>query len=410
MKNLLLVMMLSSSAVSFSQTETGIHFEHKQSWSDILAKAKAENKYIFVDAFTTWCGPCRMMANTIFPQQAVGEFFNEKYINVKVQLDTTEKDNEDVKKWYADANHIMTKYRVVVYPTYLFLSPDGELVHRAVGSSEADAFIAKGKDALDTAKQYYTLQHRYESGERSATFLHNLAKASLDAYDREAAAVYSKEYLATQKDLFTEDNIKFINDFTQSIKDPGFSLMVKNTAAFDKVLGEGTTDEILKGILLREEVYPKISGAAEPGWDVMQASINSIYPKLASELTNYGKILYSRGKGDWQSFSTAVTAYMKNYGSRFSPNEMNEFAWNIFESCNDIACIKQALEWSKKSVDLTNNPMFIDTYANLLYKTGKKAQAIKWEQKAVAIAKDKKEDTTVYEDTLEKMNKGEKTW
>src|SRR5579863_6830712 len=69
----------------------GMQFEHDLSWSGILAKAKAENKYIFMDCFTTWCGPCKFMSTTIFPQEETGNYFNDKFINVKVQLDTAQR-------------------------------------------------------------------------------------------------------------------------------------------------------------------------------------------------------------------------------------------------------------------------------------------------------------------------------
>ncbi len=77
--------------------DKGINFQHEASWKEIQAKAKAENKYIFMDCFTTWCGPCKYMSSTIFPLQEVGEFMNDKFVSVKVQLDTTSNDNESVK-------------------------------------------------------------------------------------------------------------------------------------------------------------------------------------------------------------------------------------------------------------------------------------------------------------------------
>ncbi len=51
----------------------GIQFEHI-TFAEGLAKAKAENKLIFVDAFTTWCGPCKMLTSKTFPDSAVGTF------------------------------------------------------------------------------------------------------------------------------------------------------------------------------------------------------------------------------------------------------------------------------------------------------------------------------------------------
>jgi tetratricopeptide (TPR) repeat protein len=99
-------------------------------------------------------------------------------------------------------------------------------------------------------------------------------------------------------------------------------------------------------------------------------------------------------------------AYMKDYNNKASADELNNFAWTVFENCKDLACVKEALEWSKKSFDGNNNPMFIDTYANILYKLGNKQEAIKWEEKALALSNNDKEIQT----TLDKMKKGEKTW
>ncbi|MES2646290.1 MAG: thioredoxin fold domain-containing protein [Bacteroidota bacterium] len=411
MKKILLALVILVSNLAIAQQDSGIHFEHASSWKAVQEKAKAENKFIFMDAFTTWCGPCRMMAKEIFPLKEVGAFFNANYISLKVQLDTTKKDNEEIKKWYADAHAIMRDYKVNVFPTYLFFSPDGKLVHRAVGSSEAAAFIAKGKDALDPNKQYFTLAARYEAGEKSPAFLKALAQAALNAYDRDKIGVYGKEYLATQTDLLTEENIKFLDEFTQTSKDPGFEIMYKNTAAFNKVMGEGKAEEKIKGIVLREEVFPVIfESEAKPDWTSLESKLTSKYPTVVEETISYAKVLYYKNTGDWPSFSAAVTNHLKNYGNKTSADELNSYAWTIFENCNDLACINQAISWSKKSVDLTNNPMFIDTYANLLYKTGKKDVAIQWEEKALTILKEKNQDLTGYQETIEKMKKGEKTW
>ena len=351
------------------------------------------------------------MARNIFPLTEVGDFFNEYYISVKVQLDTTAKDNEETKAWYADAHAIMKDYMVEVFPTYLFFSPDGKLVHRAVGSSEAAAFIGKGKDALNPEKQYFTLSARYDAGERSPAFLKSLAEAALNAYDRDKITLYGNEYLATQANLLTEDNIHFLDEFTQTSKDAGFAVMLKNAAAFNKVLGPGKAETKLKEIILREEVYPTIFESEDkPDWEKLQASVAKKYPSMADEIISNAKVIYYKNTGDWPAFSAAVTNYIKQNGTGTSADELNDYAWTIFENCSDITCINQALAWSKKSVDLTRNPMFIDTYANLLYKTGKKDLAIEWEQKALKILKDKKEDYSGYEQTIEKMKKGEKTW
>ncbi|GEO10053.1 thioredoxin family protein [Segetibacter aerophilus] len=407
MKKLLLLLFVIPS-ILFAQK--GVQFEHGLTWKQIQAKAKAEKKYIFMDAFTTWCGPCRYMTANIFPQEKVGTFFNQNFINVKAQLDTTKADNDEVKSWYTDAHNIMTSYKVNVFPTYLFFDPNGKLVHRAIGSSEADQFLAKAKDAVDPEKQYYVMLDKYKAGKKDPQFLLSLAKASQEAYDMPVANSVSKEYLATQKDMFTKDNIEFIDRFTRSTKDQGFSFILNNPEKFDAVRGEGSANKKLTEIILNEEVFPMIfkKDAGIPDWKTITTNLTAKYPAQANEVASTGKVFYYQNKRDWNNFAVAVQDYMKAYGAKANPAQLNEYAWTVFENCKDMSCVTDALEWSKRSFKDNNTPGFIDTYANILYKLGRKDEAIAWEEKALGFASEG--DKKGYQDVIDKMKKGEKTW
>jgi hypothetical protein len=303
----------------------------------------------------------------------------------------------------------MNKYKVRAFPTYLFFSPEGKLVHRAVGSSPAEIFIAKGADALNPDKQYYVLLDQYKAGNKDPDFLRKLAYSSQEAYDTENMNIVGNEYLSTQKDLLTKDNIEFLDRFTNASKDIGFAVIMKNPAKFDEVKGAGAATKKISEIIKQEELFPvlfKRDAKGTPDWDKLSATVKSKYPAYAKEVILGGKVAYYQRKADWVNFQTAVMAYMKDYSNNVSTHELNNFAWAVFEHCKDMTCVKEALEWSKRSFKDNNDPMFIDTYANLLYKLGKKEEAIVWEEKAGSLANNEKS----YLDTLEKMKKGEKTW
>jgi thioredoxin-related protein len=415
-KQLLPFLFALISIAGLAQSPGGMDFIKAGSWEEVKAKAKAENKYIFLDGYTTWCGPCIMMAKKIFPLPEVGEFYNANFINVKVQLDTTSYDNEHVKQWYKDGNFLMTTYGIRAFPTYLFFSPDGEIVHRAVGSSDGETFIGKGKDALNPDKQYYSLARQFNQGNRDPEFIKKLLTASQAAYDRQNLPVYSQAYFATQSNLLTEENMKLLADLTESSKDTGFVLMQKNAAAFNKALGKpGEAETRVIEIILRENVYPKLSDGSElatvePDWNAMKKMLKGKYPEFGEAAVLRGQIMYFKAKDDFPKFAAAVSELLGKYERTLSPEMLNGFAWAIFESCNDAKCIAQALNWSKKSIEGKNDPMLIDTYANLLHKTGNTAEAIKWQKKAIELLKSEGEDTEDFEDTLAKMEKGEKTW
>lgn len=408
---ILMCLLISLPLFAFSQESAkGIQFLHASSWQEAKAKAKAENKYIFVDAFTTWCGPCRYMSNNIFPQEAVGAFYNANFINLKVQLDTSSNDNEAVKSWYADAHDIMKIYQVNVFPTFLFFDPNGNLVHRSIGSSEAPAFIAKGKDALNPETQYYTLLQRYQQGEKEPRFLKQLAIAARFAYDLETGNKVFDAYYATQTDFFSKENAELLDLYTSAITDKGFTLLLNHQTKYDAAIGKpGAAAKKIKTIIYNTEMMPAVWQNLKPDFVQIEAEYKKKYPAYAAELISKIKPAYYSSKKDWPNFEKSVTAYMQSYSKDLSAEELNEFAWTVFEHSNNAAVIHQAIEWSKRSLQLdATEPNYMDTYANLLYKAGRKKQAIEWETKAMQAVKGDQQQA--FSETLEKMKKGEKTW
>ena len=92
MRNTFLLCMLIPIMGVCQRNNYGIQFESDLSWQEVQAKAKAENKFIFMDCYATWCGPCKFMTDSIFTQKDVGRFMNEHFISVAVQVDQTSKD------------------------------------------------------------------------------------------------------------------------------------------------------------------------------------------------------------------------------------------------------------------------------------------------------------------------------
>lgn len=142
----------------FSQ---GIQFEIG-SWKEVLQKAKQENKLIFVDLYTTWCGPCKKMAAETFPQQAVGDYFNKNFVNYKI----------DAEK--GEGPELAGKYEVSAYPTLVFVNAAGELVYKFMGVRTADKLIAEGEKAVRLyalAPSIAAMEKEYEQGKRGKVFL-----------------------------------------------------------------------------------------------------------------------------------------------------------------------------------------------------------------------------------------------
>ncbi|MCD7963811.1 MAG: thioredoxin family protein [Rikenellaceae bacterium] len=94
------------------------------------SQAAKEDKLIFVDIYTTWCGPCKTMSEKIFPQKEVGDYFNSNFINVKFDAERGE------------GIQVAKNYNVTAYPTFLILDKEGKEVGRVVGAkTPAEVFI-----------------------------------------------------------------------------------------------------------------------------------------------------------------------------------------------------------------------------------------------------------------------------
>jgi len=119
----------------------GITFE-TSNWDAAVAKAKKENKVIFLDVYTTWCGPCKMMDKKTFTDAKVGKYYNQNFINVKIDAEK----GEGIK--------IANKYKVMAYPTNLYIdAKTGNVITDEKGFVPPTEFIERGKKALSKVKK-----------------------------------------------------------------------------------------------------------------------------------------------------------------------------------------------------------------------------------------------------------------
>ncbi|MES2328195.1 MAG: thioredoxin fold domain-containing protein [Bacteroidota bacterium] len=202
-----------------AQQEKGIHFEQGLSWYQIQKKAKEENKYIFVDLYATWCGPCKQMDAEIYPKETVGNAINEKFISVKIQMDRTDNDNDAVKKWYNDAERLGKDYTISAYPSFLFFSPDGKPVHKSIGAKNEKDFLSLATDATNPEKQYFHILADYKPGVLDTAEMKGLA-LSYRGTGKELAEKIVLDYFSRipASEKYSEDNLHFLEQFAGDAK------------------------------------------------------------------------------------------------------------------------------------------------------------------------------------------------
>ena len=394
--------------------EKGIQFEYNTNWEKLKEKAKAENKHIFMDCFTTWCGPCTWMAENVFVKEEVGEFFNANYVNLKLQFDETENDLEDVKSWYDEAKRFAKDYGVRAYPTFLVFDPNGELVHKVVGGNQPDQFIKMFKDALVPEKQFITSKKKFEENPQNVESAKQIFKLAADVYDFELANKAFNTILekSTQEELLQKDNIGGIVVLAQENPDnKAFDLIYNNQSDFSdffKNVYRADINDFLAYMLSKKEIGSKVSNGENIDYDTLEKQLNTKYEKVNfSKTISSMKYINYLQKKYWKTFVNEYDKIVKT-NANITAEELNEYAWQMFEECNDQEALKVALAWSKLEVERNEVGYIVDTYANLLYKLGDTKNAILWQEKAVSItSEDRREELQT---NLDKMKKGIPTW
>ncbi|MCS4166707.1 MULTISPECIES: thioredoxin family protein [unclassified Sphingobacterium] len=396
---------------NLAQAQTkGVKFVEGLSWKQIKERAQAENKFIFVELFATWCGPCQYMSNEIFPLEQVGQPINQNFISVRVQMDSTESDNANVKKWYADARAISNEYNIQSFPTFLIFNPNGQVVHRIVGASDAPEFVGHVMDGLYPETQYYTLLKKFEKRPQDIYTAKQMLKAANIAYD-ENTARRAENTLANSlgtDELFKKENVHILLAAAKFTNSKAFNLIRNNKEKIDILLeSPGIANRTLANVVVNELFQIKIDAKHEPNWDSYQNELAAKYPDI-DFVPMFKKIKahYYLQVKNYIAMKNTINDYLSS--EDFTPHQLNTFAWTIFNNSSDAACIESALSWSKKSIIEDPSSAFLDTYANLLYKKGEKEKAIKWQNKAIEMASE--DDRPIYQETLDKMMKGIKTW
>ena len=102
-----------------------------------LKKAKESGKeLVFLDCYATWCGPCQYMAKSVFTTKEAGDYFNKKFVNIKIDMEKGEGIN------------LARQFKIQGYPTFIILNSNGKELGRIVGGAEIKQFIQKVEDVL----------------------------------------------------------------------------------------------------------------------------------------------------------------------------------------------------------------------------------------------------------------------
>jgi len=355
------------------------------SWETAKQRAALEEKLIFLDAYTSWCGPCARMAREVFPNEQLGQFFNRQFINLRIDMESEE------------GKRLKEQLRIHAYPNLLFANAEGEVLHREAGYQSVEALLELGKQALDPEERYAARWARYQSGERDPEFLFDMAQAAFDARLPEHMEV-ARAYLDSQEDWNTRRNRKLIFTLVESTQSKMFDFLVNHRPSFEQQFGARTVVDRIQGLIM-EEAF-----AGDRSFAEMDELFERAFPEVADELSARFRMTYYRTAADYPRFAEAAVEYYERFPPD-DPGELNNTAWLFFETIEDRKLLKRAVEWAQQSIAMEDRYYNNDTLAALYFKLGKEQKAIRAAQHAIELAKQYGEDYSTTEALLERLRR-----
>lgn len=369
------------------KAQTGIKFQTEKKWDAIKAEAKAADKLIFLDAYTTWCGPCKKMSNDVFTKNEVGSLFNSKFINVKIDMEKGEGLN------------LAEEYMVLAYPTLLFIDGDGKMVHKVVGYKSPEELINVANNSQDSDKQFSALLQSYQNGELPNSKILNLITALEDAGEYDQSAFVATKFLYENKNWMDQPQLFLLLNYTKDISSDQFQFILKNEADISKIYPTISND--LDSFVT---LFVKAEFGNEYGYN-KEKVLNYFKTHRGSRADKLCLIFAFDHAVDFEDPNAAEISGLEldKYAMQLSSEKLNSMAWYFFEHITKKASLKKALEWALLSVKIESKYFNNDTVANLYAKLNDKVNAKQYAKIAIKLGEDQGVDTETTQELLNRL-------
>ncbi len=247
-------------AIANAQTE----FRHI-TFEEAKEAAKAENKMIFVDFYTQWCGPCKKLAKEVFPSMEVGNYLNSGYVCLKLDAE-------------AEGHDLAKSIKVTAYPTIAVFNPDGKLMGRFEGFKEGSAFISAVKEISNPELKPEVVEQKYLAGDRTPEVVQTYVRQksekirNYDESQKLADEIITEYYngLNDQQKLDPE-NLFVFSTYTKEYTSPRFKFLLTNIDKF-KALSEEAVNNTLDYVFTLEALDYMSKNRLEDSqeWDIYQ--------------------------------------------------------------------------------------------------------------------------------------------
>jgi thiol-disulfide isomerase/thioredoxin len=148
---------------SFCLTLHAQGLDNEPTLNEAFAKAKVENKLVFVEYFNADCPVCKRL-EPLFSDSLMRAFYNKNFVNYK--LDTQKDKRED--KAFMDS----LKLKPESVPMFFFFDKNKQFVHFSYTKQDVKYLLEIGEDALSPIERAANLATKYKAGDRTIRTLY----------------------------------------------------------------------------------------------------------------------------------------------------------------------------------------------------------------------------------------------
>lgn len=223
----MLAMWLWVASPAQSVDGVGIRFLDNSPWQEVLTAAQQENKLIFIDCYTSWCGPCKALAKEVFTRPEVGAFFNDRFINVKYDMEK------------GDGKMLRERYRqhIIGFPTLLLVNAEGKVLQQLAGYQQPEALIGGIRKAAE-GRDLFTLTREYGQGNREIGFIKEYIESLNRAFLRDSAAHVAHDFIIRMQpaDLDKDSVWQTVGSYVTDVRSDAFAYLVDNANRYQHKL------------------------------------------------------------------------------------------------------------------------------------------------------------------------------
>jgi len=338
-------------------------------YKEAFAEAQKQNKYLFIDCYTDWCGWCKVADKKTFPDETVAEVLNKNFISVKVDMERGE------------GVELAMKYRVMGFPSYLMFTPDGSFAQKMSGYIENPSeFIAQVKKSKDEKGR-----PNYPSKLMDEVSFPEFYKKAFTNKDSEEKRTNPKEgevdaWLTSQKDLMSVAAWSVMYRFPMNDKNAG--VFLSNLRDYAKIYGKAEALEVV-GQIANQKLGVAMESHEQADLNVALEFVDKYLSEDKEETKAHFKLKFFEAKEDWLSYSRSAQEIIEMHGLTNHLSGVNNYSWTLYENATDEKVLSIAIGWMSRVVAVDPLYMYLDTYAALFFKAGRYDEALTWADKAI---------------------------